>query len=183
MSIFTDRLPFVTIRYALLGLLRDCPATGYELTQRFEQGIGRHAWSVKHSQIYPELRKLADEGAIEVVAEGTRGKRVYGLTETGRSDLHAWLLRGPEEGTVRNPLLLWMFLIGGLTPEEATGALEAIAARTAETLDELTLTYKDAAADGADLPGVYAAQFGIFAYRAIGEWAEWAIGEQRKRME
>ncbi|WP_024803577.1 PadR family transcriptional regulator [Nocardia sp. BMG51109] len=172
----------MSIRYALLGLLRDQPATGYELTQRFAQGIGRHAWSAKHSQIYPELRKLTDEGLIEVVEEGARGKRVYGVTEPGRAELREWLLRGPDEGTVRNPLLLWMFLIGGLDPDDALRALRAVEERATEMLGELTETYDFLAAEGGELPaGAYAAQFGIHTYRATREWARWAIEEQAER--
>ena len=172
----------MSIRYALLGLLRDYPATGYDLTQRFAQGIGRHAWSAKHSQIYPELRKLTDEGLIEVVAEGARGKRVYDLTDAGRAELRRWLLAGPPTGTIRNPLLLWMFLIGGLDPEDALPVLCEVEKRAGDMYDELADVYAARAADGEQLPaGAYSAQFGLFSYRAMRDWARWAIEEQRKR--
>lgn len=172
----------MSIRYALLGLLRDQPATGYDLTQRFGEGIGRHAWNAKHSQIYPELRKLADEALIEVVEEGTRGKRVYGLTDTGRAALRDWLLREPDTGTVRNPLLLRMFLIGGLDTDDAVRALEQVQRHAEHMLTEVTGVYECLAAEWEELPaGGYAAMFGVHSYRAILEWTRWAIAEQRKR--
>ncbi|MBB5918293.1 DNA-binding PadR family transcriptional regulator [Nocardia transvalensis] len=174
----------MSIRYALLGLLRDRPATGYDLTQRFAEGIGRYAWSAKHSQIYPELRKLTDEGLIEVVEEGSRGKRVYALTGPGHTELRGWLLRGPEPGTVRNPVLLWMFLVGRLDPADATRALEGVEKHAVDMLAELTETYESLTADGEDSPaGAYAAKFGVFSYESVRDWARWALAEQRKRQE
>jgi len=74
----------MSLRYALLGLLAHEPASGYGLTKYFERNVGRYAWHAKHTQIYPELNRLADEGCIEVVEEGPRGRRTYGLTDMGR---------------------------------------------------------------------------------------------------
>lgn len=184
MSIQTGKLPVMSLRYALLGLLHDCPATGYDLTQRFTQGMGRIAWNAKHSQIYPELHKLTEEGLIEVVAEGARGKRVYGPTEAGGAALREWLLREPEDGTVRNPLLLRVFMVGGLEPDDATQALERIQRYANEMVEELTETHARVTAETAEPPAsAYAAMYGIYSYRAMQEWAKWAIEEQRKRVD
>lgn len=172
----------MSLRFALLGLLRDRPASGYDLTQRFAQGIGRYAWSAKHSQIYPELRKLTEEGLIEVVEEGARGKRVYGATATGRAELRAWLMSEPKDGTIRNEFLLRLFLISGLSPDDATQVLQAVEQHTAQMVEELTATYEWITADAEELPaGSYAAMFGVYSYRAMGDWARWAIDAQSKR--
>lgn len=182
MSISTGKMVCMSLRYALLGLLRDEPASGYGLTRRFAQGIGRHAWSAKHSQIYPELRKLTDDGLIEVVAEGTRGKRVYGLTEAGRTELRDWLMSEPGDSTVRNEFLLRLFLISGLSPDDATRMLERVEAHTEKLIAELTATYDHlTAADGEPRAGAYAAKYGVFTYGAVRDWAHWAKDEQHKR--
>lgn len=172
----------MSLRHALLGLLRDEPASGYDLTQRFARGIGRYAWSAKHSQIYPELRKLTDEGLIEVVDEGARGKRVYGTTEAGRTELREWLQGEPTGGTIRNEFLLRLFLIGGLEPAEATEMLEHVEEYTETMVEELTNTYEQHVGDADELPaGSYAAMFGVYSYRAMRDWAHWAIDQQRNR--
>lgn len=170
----------MSLRYALLGLLRDRPASGYELTQRFAQGIGRHAWSAQHSQIYPELHKLTEEGLIEVVDEGTRGKRVYGTTEAGRAELREWLLLSePKRGTVRNEFLLRLFLISGLEVEERKHVLEGVEEYANGMAEELSNLYNYLAANTDELPtGSYAAKFGIYSYRAMSDWARWAIEQQ-----
>ena len=52
-----------TLKYAILGLLNQRDMSGYELMKQFESGLNEF-WSAKHSQIYPELAKLAEEGSV-----------------------------------------------------------------------------------------------------------------------
>ena len=51
------------LKYAILGLLKQKEMTGYDLMKQFESTLCEF-WSAKHSQIYPELKKLTDEGNI-----------------------------------------------------------------------------------------------------------------------
>lgn len=51
-----------TLKYAILGLLNQKEMTGYDLMKQFESTLCEF-WSAKHSQIYPELKKLTEEGA------------------------------------------------------------------------------------------------------------------------
>ncbi len=51
------------LKYAILGLLNQKEMTGYDLMKQFESTLCEF-WSAKHSQIYPELKKLTDEGSI-----------------------------------------------------------------------------------------------------------------------
>ena len=75
----------MSLRFALLGLLEDGPASGYTLNLRFERSLQRFAWTARQSHIYPELNRLAEEGLIEIAEEGARDKRTYALTERGRA--------------------------------------------------------------------------------------------------
>ena len=52
-----------TLKYAILGMLAQKPMTGYDLMQEFESTLNEF-WSANHSQIYPELKKLTNEGSI-----------------------------------------------------------------------------------------------------------------------
>src|SRR6266545_4609367 len=63
------REALMSLRHALIGLLADQPASGYDLSQRFQEVLGS-VWTAGRPQIYGELRKLADEGLIEVDSEG-----------------------------------------------------------------------------------------------------------------
>ena len=69
----------MSLRHALLGVLTDEPRTGYGLLKHFEQSLA-YAWPASHSQIYPELARLLDEGLIEQTGSGARGAKTYAAT-------------------------------------------------------------------------------------------------------
>lgn len=52
-----------TLQYVLLGLLAKQDLTGYDIRKIFAQEVGDF-WSARHSQVYPELRKLEESGQI-----------------------------------------------------------------------------------------------------------------------
>lgn len=167
----------MSLRYALLGLLDAHPASGYDLSRRFAAGIGAYAWDAKHSQIYPELKKLVDAELITVAERGPRGRKTYAITASGRSALRDWLLRPPTAiSGVRNEFVLRLFLLPSLQPDEATGMLRHAADFAAEQLQILSGEYADATEDPATArSSTLAAQYGIYMYRATQDWAEWAI--------
>ncbi len=81
------------LRYILLGLLAQKDLTGYDIKKIFEQEVGDF-WSSRHSQIYPELRKLEEEGLISshMDTAGIRlQKKYYHLASAGRALLQKWL--------------------------------------------------------------------------------------------
>ena len=81
-----------TLRYAILGLLNRRDMSGYDLTKEFETTLAEF-WGAKHSQIYPELKALADDGLIayQIEISGTvLEKKVYSITERGRTALQTW---------------------------------------------------------------------------------------------
>lgn len=82
-----------TLKYAILALINRNPLTGYDLTKAFNEGLVEF-WYAKHSQIYPELKKLTDEDLIsyETVIQGEKlEKKLYTITEKGKKCLHKWL--------------------------------------------------------------------------------------------
>lgn len=184
MSIHTGKIGHMALRYALLGLLGERPSSGYDLSRRFAAGIGTYAWDAKHSQIYPELRKLLDDGAIEVAEEGARGRKTYAITDAGREELRAWLLTGPTStGGVRNEHALRLFLLSALEPDEAVQMLTRTADHAEQQVDSLSTELENiAAAHDGDITryGGLAAQYGILAYQATADWARWAIREIRR---
>jgi DNA-binding PadR family transcriptional regulator len=56
------------LEIAVLGLLKEQPLHGYELKKRLGETLG-FLWGVSYGSLYPALRRLEREGAIEVVAE------------------------------------------------------------------------------------------------------------------
>lgn len=82
----------MSLRYAILGFLSSTPSTGYDLGRAFSLGAGAY-WEASTSQIYPELRRLEEEGLIEgKVSQSDRLNRcVYRLTTAGKEDLKRWV--------------------------------------------------------------------------------------------
>ena len=74
------------IKYVLLELIAEQPRHGYELIKALEQ---RYAGFYRPSPgtVYPTLQLLEDEGSV--VSEPIEGKRVYTITDAGRSALEA----------------------------------------------------------------------------------------------
>jgi DNA-binding PadR family transcriptional regulator len=64
----------MSLRMALLGLLSvKGPASGYDLAKKFELSLN-HVWQAGHTQIYPELVKMAADGLVDAGSEGARGR-------------------------------------------------------------------------------------------------------------
>jgi len=71
------------IRTAVLAVLAEGPAHGYELIQRLEDKTGG-AWRPSTGSVYPTLQLLEDEGLAK--SSERDGKRVYELTDAGRAE-------------------------------------------------------------------------------------------------
>nr|WP_238363019.1 PadR family transcriptional regulator [Actinopolymorpha pittospori] len=167
------------MRFALLGLLAVEPGSGYALTQRFAQSLEKYAWHANHSQIYPELNKLAGDGLIEVIAEGARGSRTYAISDAGRDALQDWMLSPTRDSRVRSEEILRMFMLSALEPPLAQDLLRGYVERAARQRDEIrAIVAHIESEEDASSPtqfGRFAAEFGVRQYDAFLEWARWAL--------
>ncbi|MGW7196385.1 PadR family transcriptional regulator [Streptomyces chryseus] len=99
----------MSLPYAILTALLEKPSSGLELTRRFDRSIG-YFWSATHQQIYRELGKLEESGAIRALPgpqQPTRGqKKEYEVLPAGRAELAAWVARIEDPKPIRDALLL-----------------------------------------------------------------------------
>ena len=87
----------MSLRYGVLGLLKEEPLHGYEVKNRFEAMLGG-TWEVNVGQIYMTLQRLERDGLVRPVgARGDRGKQTYELSPDGRKALDQWLGQ-PDSG-------------------------------------------------------------------------------------
>lgn len=165
----------MSLRHALLGLLSDGEASGYDLAKRMDSSAG-FAWSASHTQIYPELVRMADAGLVEVAAEGPRGRKEYRLTGEGLAELRRWLTDEPPDRNRRDESLLRVFFLGVLEPREAGRLLEEEGRQWAAMHERLVEL--DAAipwdASPSDRFGRIALERGLRHSAAMAEWARWA---------
>ncbi len=83
----------MALEHAILVSLRERPASGLDLTRRFDRSIG-FFWSATHQQIYRVLARMEGDGwvsADHVVQQGRADKKVYAVTAAGRAELARWL--------------------------------------------------------------------------------------------
>lgn len=165
----------MSLRYALLGLLAEEPASGYDLARKFERNLRRYAWHAQHSQIYPELSRLADDGLAAVVEHGPRGRRTYAITDTGRIELRRWVLDPNDEPVVRNEHTLKLFLLSTLDVEDARKMLQVQAEGSRQQYEQLRAAIDEAAAAGRPAVALFAAELGARYFQTLHEWALWAL--------
>ncbi|MFB9623353.1 PadR family transcriptional regulator [Nonomuraea helvata] len=163
----------MSLRIALLGLLEAVgPASGYDLAKKFEHSLN-HVWQAGHTQIYPELVKMAADGLVAIESEGARGRKIYAITPEGTRELHTWLVEHPPTVTVRNEVALQAFLLPLLARDEAIAVVERIRDGFAARSVALQC-YTEGGV------GSYAAKLGLSQASAGLAWAEETLAELRR---
>ena len=148
------------LKYAILGLVNRTPVSGYDITKHFKDTLAKF-WEAKHSQIYPELKRLVDEGMVEyrVAIQGEKlEKKLYSITEKGHQELMEWLAMDEPLGPVpKDVFRLRLYFCENLKRQEVLrlvhsqierrrqrlGALEASAHAFSEPPEKGTKDFSD----------------------------------------
>lgn len=156
---------------SLLGFLHDGEASGYELYARAEVAIGPF-WSLTRSQVYRELRRLAETGFVEAGEAGVRDRLPYRLTGAGRAAFLAWAARMPPDETIRFPMLLHTAFGRHVPAEVLAATLHEHRARHERRLEayEEQRAAAEGAADAVDPHAMATLDFGLRYERAVLDW-------------
>jgi DNA-binding PadR family transcriptional regulator len=171
-----------TLGYAILGLVATKPRTGYEIAQLMRKPIG-YMWTAQHSQIYPELARLADTGLLRptvIKGRGPRDTKRYTITAAGRRALQAWV-DSPLVETARSGLLLRIRSLWLVSPTRAQAFLAEQRQRYADRLatyhdEELNFATHATELSDPTTPAFceYATlRYGITRVRATITWLDW----------
>lgn len=182
-----------TLSYGLLAMLAQGPCTGYELMLQIQP-----VWQAKHSQIYPLLAKLEQNGFVrfvEVPQKEKPDKKVYSITERGVEALKQWLPSETSEPVKRDEMLLKTYCIWLVDPSKTERLfeerLESFWKKMSKYKSMLSELHRED--DNAErLPGAGSASFGqyILLKRAIDsaqmemDWCRWVLQllqEQREK--
>src|SRR3982750_3754097 len=102
-----------TTSYAILGLLSFARMSGYDLAAVSERSIA-HFWPISKTQVYAELRRLAEAGLAsgsQAQTSGGPAQTIYELTPAGEQALDVWLAEPAADRTrLRAPALLKLLL-------------------------------------------------------------------------
>jgi PadR family transcriptional regulator AphA len=105
---------------AILGMVYLGKRTGYEIKQLVDKS-SRFFWAASYGQIYPELKRLEEQGMLEAKddPQGGRSRRACSLTPAGEQAFRAWLASDDELVLEqRNEGLLKLFFADALAPDE-----------------------------------------------------------------
>jgi DNA-binding PadR family transcriptional regulator len=102
----------MSLKYAILSILDIQPMTGYDLKHVAFDATVQHFWPADQAQIYRTLSRLADDSwaTIEIEEQDSRpDRKVYSITEAGRTALLEWLASDQPPPTFRDPFLVQLF--------------------------------------------------------------------------
>lgn len=130
--------------YAILGLLRMAPLSGYQIRQIFETSeMGNYSSSP--GSIYPALKRVKKLGLVELVPQENK-KRKYALTEEGRNCLFDWLIQEVNQEDVYRRmdelLLKFAFMDHWISEEQQLQFLQQIEQLLPPKISELKSLYQ-----------------------------------------
>jgi PadR family transcriptional regulator, regulatory protein AphA len=126
----------MSLKHAILGFLSIAPMTGYELKKSFDNSV-QHFWSADQSQIYRTLDQIVEASwaEVELVEQQARpNRKVYHITEAGRTELQRWLTASLAHREEHDPFLVQLFFASSLPDFEVEALLEREVAATRELL-------------------------------------------------
>ena len=147
------------LELAILGLLKERPMHGYQLSRELGESLGG-LWRVSYGSLYPTLRRLEREGAVEAVPGDPAGpttarrKNVYRITEKGEKLFFELLQATPgdnssEDARFRVRLAFFRYLSPDTRIrlldrrraylEDRLGTIEDSLRSTSEGVDDYTL--------------------------------------------
>ena len=87
----------MSVRHALLALLREGPKYGLQLRQEFEARTGE-VWPLNVGQVYTTLQRLERDGLVESddSTEDESPQKGFRITEEGAAELDNWLRTPPD---------------------------------------------------------------------------------------
>ena len=116
----------MSLTYAILAILTDRPASGYDIAKRFDSSVG-FFWQASHQQIYRELNKLETKNWIlaETITQESRpNKKLYSLTEIGKVKIIEWIAKPGRVSPHKEEVLVKLFAGSLVTPKILLRELE-----------------------------------------------------------
>jgi DNA-binding PadR family transcriptional regulator len=114
------------LELAVLGLLKEKTMHGYELKKNLDEQLG-HFWRFSYGSLYPTLKRLARDRAVESEApagETSRRKNVYRITERGEQLFTDLLEAASPEVSDRDAFMLRLAFSRYMRPEVRRRLLE-----------------------------------------------------------
>lgn len=172
--------------YALLGLLRQKPSSGYDLRKVFSS-TAMMSYSDSPGAIYPALRRLEQGGLICGSVEagsGMRRRQLFRPTQQGVAELKKWITRPLVPADVIRGLdevmLRFAFSEEAAGPSASVRLLKSLETKLTAYIPEL---HEQMSAGKAAMPtsGRLALESGIRGYECLLQWTKDALGTYERK--
>ncbi len=133
------------LELAILGLLKERSMHGYQLSKRLTDTLGG-LWKVSYGSLYPALKRLEKEGAVEPVFDKEdvgRRKNVYRITAKGEALFAELLQEAAPESSEDNRFRVRLAFFRYLKPETRLRLLEKRRAYLEDRLSEMKTSLKN----------------------------------------
>jgi DNA-binding PadR family transcriptional regulator len=132
----------VSTKHALLGLLLERPAYGYQLGERLQELLGP-AWALNSGQLYQTIKSMAKSELIERVDGGSdeteTERQIFAGTGKGLDEFDKWFERDVSPvPLLRRSLLVKVALAGPERLGEALNHIDTYERACAKLLGELS---------------------------------------------
>src|SRR4051794_37574527 len=135
----------MSVRHALLALLREGPKYGLQLRQEFEDRTGE-VWPLNVGQVYTTLQRLERDGLVAADAKAEGPQRAYHLTDAGARELDTWLRTPPDmTSPPRDELVIKVLVALHLPDIDVAELLQVHRRQLVELMQQYTRLKEDAA--------------------------------------
>ncbi|MEP3049308.1 MAG: helix-turn-helix transcriptional regulator [Roseibium sp.] len=131
----------MSVRSLCLAILSFGDATGYEIRKESTEGRFSYFEDASFGSIYPALARLESDGLVTVREEPQAGKparKVYSITDAGRTQFINSLCEPQGPDTFKSPFLLIALNAAQLPPDVLRRALDRRRVQVQEELRLLT---------------------------------------------
>jgi DNA-binding PadR family transcriptional regulator len=139
------------MRHAVLALLADRPAHGYEIKRGLEERFGSVVAPLNAGQVYTTLQRLQRDELVyddAIAQSGRPDKRVYQLTWAGRLALEEWLGTESAPTRLRDDFFMKLVFAAELGLADPADLIERQRAAYLRSLKQLERVLADGGADG-----------------------------------
>ena len=139
------------MRHAVLALLADQPAHGYEIKRGLEERFGSVIAPLNAGQVYTTLQRLQRDELVAddaVAQSGRPDKRVYRLTDAGRQALEEWLGVPSAPTRLRDDFFMKLVFAQSLGLADPAALMARQREAYLRSLGELERVLADGGADG-----------------------------------
>jgi len=171
------------LELAVLGLLKETPMSGYELKKQLAVKLGAF-WRVSYGSLYPCLKRLAGDGAldVEVAPFTSRKKHVYRLTERGNRLFHKLLESADMHDLEQDRFSLRLAFFRYLRPETRLDQLERRRGYLQERLADLRSSLR-ATRERMDAYTIELMDHGLDEHEREIAWLDRLIARERRSTE